>query len=74
MMMLRLVYALILGFVALNCLQVFEESNAQRIPRDEGTLPRFVLLWILLFKIGWFGCSCMQLLEPQKNSFETCFS
>ncbi|KHN42594.1 Putative LRR receptor-like serine/threonine-protein kinase [Glycine soja] len=35
MMMLRLVYALILGFVALNCLQVFEESNAQRIPRDE---------------------------------------
>ncbi|KAL5129387.1 putative LRR receptor-like serine/threonine-protein kinase [Glycine soja] len=35
MMMVRFVYALIFGFVALNCLQVFEESNAQRLPQDE---------------------------------------
>lgn len=33
----QIVYPLILGFVALNWVQVFQ-SNAQLIPQDEGTL------------------------------------
>jgi len=53
MMMVRFVYALIFGFVALNCLQVFEESNAQRLPQDEGTLPHFVFPGFCCF--SWFG-------------------
>lgn len=36
----RLIHVLLLGLLALNCVQVFE-SNAQLIPQDEGTLPRF---------------------------------